>query len=104
MVRARGMSQSSESTDPPPLHAIFLRVRPRSELISNDVAAPVVSRHSRPKCVVLKGGFDQTSARSAGGSHPSSRSRRCLIETTLQYNAFWPRVAGYNRRSDIVRD
>src|SRR5450759_3598335 len=72
MVRARGTLQSSESTDPSPLHARLLRVQPKSEIISNDVAAPVVSHHSLPKCVVLKGGFDQTSARSAGGSHLSS--------------------------------
>src|SRR5450756_888771 len=72
MVRARGTLQSSESTDPPPLHAIFLRVQPKSGIISNDVAEPVVSHHSLPKCAVLKGGFDQTTVRSAGENHLSA--------------------------------
>src|ERR1035437_155583 len=72
MVRARGTLQSSESTGPPPLHAIFLLVQPKSEIISNDVAELVVSHHSLPKCVVLKGGFDQTTGRSAGENHLSA--------------------------------
>src|SRR3990172_3423340 len=72
MVRAREKLQSNESTDLPPLHAIFLRVQSKSEIISNDVAEPVVSHHSRPECVVLKGGFDQTTVRSAGENHLSA--------------------------------
>src|ERR1019366_5810191 len=72
MVRARGTLQSSGSTGPPPLPVIFLLVQLKSEIISNDVAELVVSHHSLPKCVVLKGGFDQTTVRSAGENHLSA--------------------------------
>src|SRR5450759_1903510 len=85
MVRARGTLQSSESTDPSPLHAIFLRVQPKSEIISNDVAEPVVSHHSLPKCVVLKSGFDQTTVRSAGENRLSA-SVPTLTPFDFQYN------------------
>src|SRR5450759_753887 len=82
MVRAQGSLQSSESTDPPPLHAIFLRVQPKLEIISSDVAEPVVSHHSLPKCVVLKSGFDQTTVRSAGENHLSASG------STLELSGF----------------
>src|SRR5450756_2940440 len=82
MVRAQGSLQSSESTDPPPLHAIFLRVQPKSEIISSDVAGPVVSHHSLPKCVVLMSGFDQTTVRSAGENHLSASG------STLELSGF----------------
>src|SRR5450759_424582 len=72
MVRAQGSLQSSESTDPPPLHAIFLRVQPKSEIISSDVAEPVLSHHFQPGCVVSMSGFDQTTGQSAGGTHLSA--------------------------------
>src|SRR5450759_4374799 len=63
MALARGTSQSSEPTGQPLLHAISLRVQPKSELLSNAAAVPVVSHHARPRCVGLKSGFDRTTVR-----------------------------------------
>src|ERR1035437_54281 len=70
MARARGTSQSNESTDSPPLHAIFLHVQLTSEPISNGVVEPVLSHHFQPEYVLLMSGFDQTTVRSAGANHP----------------------------------
>src|SRR5450830_108933 len=63
MALARWTSQSSEPTGQPLLHAISLRVQPKSELLSNAAAVPVVSHHARPRCVGLKSGFDRTTVR-----------------------------------------
>src|ERR1035437_111914 len=70
MARARGTSQSNESTDSPPLHAIFLHVQLKSEPISNGVVEPVLSHNFQPEYVLLMSGFDQTTVRSAGANHP----------------------------------
>src|ERR1019366_6477544 len=63
MALARGTSQSSEPTGQPLLHAISLRVQPKSEIILNAAVVPVVSHHARPRCVGLKSGFDRTTVR-----------------------------------------
>src|SRR5450756_61647 len=63
MALARGTSRSSEPTGQPLLHAISLRVQPKSEIILNAAVVPVVSHHARPRCVGLKSGFDRTTVR-----------------------------------------
>src|ERR1039457_2988413 len=82
MAHARGMLQSNESTDPLPLHAIFLLVLLKSELASNEVAEPVESRHSLPKYVLLKGDFGQTAGRFVGENHLSA------LDPTLALSGF----------------
>jgi hypothetical protein len=57
-----------------PMHAISLRAQPKSALISNGSAPPVVSHPSLPECLVSLSDGDQITARSAGGSPLSSSS------------------------------
>ena len=52
--------------------ARYFHAQTKSARISNDFAEPVLSRRSLSKYALLKGGFDQTTVRSAGGSHLSS--------------------------------
>src|SRR5450759_2819373 len=85
MVRVQGTLQSSEPTGPLPLHAIFLRAQPKSELFSNAAAEPDVSRHSLPKCLGLKSGFDRTTGRSAEENRLSA-SVPTLTPFDFQYN------------------
>src|SRR5450759_3121386 len=85
MAHARGTLQSSEPTGPLPLHAIFLRVQPKSELLSNAAAVPVLSHHSLPKCLGLKSGFDRTTGRSAEENRLSA-SVPTLTPFDFQYN------------------
>ena len=47
----------------------------RQQFLQGDTdvfAQPVVSHHSLPRCVVLMGGVDQTTVRSAGENHLSA--------------------------------
>src|ERR1039457_2981675 len=85
MVRVQGTLQSSEPTGPLPLHAIFLRAQPKSELFSNAAAEPDVSHHSLPKCLGLKSGFDRTTGRSAEENRLSA-SVPTLTPFDFQYN------------------
>src|ERR1039457_3244161 len=85
MVRVQGTLQSSEPTGPLPLHAIFLRAQPKSELFSNAAAEPDVSHHSLPKCLGLKSGFDRTTGRSAEENRLSA-SVPTLTTFDFQYN------------------
>src|SRR5450631_1775110 len=85
MVRVQGTLQSSEPTGPLPLHAIFLRAQPKSELFSNAAAEPDVSHHSLPKCLGLKSGFDRTTGRSAEENRLSA-SVSTLTPFDFQYN------------------
>src|SRR5450759_1778059 len=85
MVRVQGTLQSSEPTCPLPLHAIFLRAQPKSELFSDAAAEPDVSHHSLPKCLGLKSGFDRTTGRSAEENRLSA-SVPTLTPFDFQYN------------------
>src|SRR5450756_944573 len=85
MVRVQGTLQSSEPTGPLPLHAIFLRAQPKSELFSNAAAVPVLSHHSLPKCLGLKSGFDRITGRSAEENRLSA-SVPTLTPFDFQYN------------------
>src|SRR3990172_3750906 len=72
MVRAQVVPPLNESTDPQLQNEIFLLAQLKSALISNGDAAPDVSHLSLPVSVVSMSGFDQTTARYAGGTHLSA--------------------------------
>src|SRR5450759_655649 len=72
MVRAQVAPPLNESTDPLPQNEIFLLAQLKSALISNGNVARGVSHRSLPVSLESMSGFDQTTARYAGGTHPSA--------------------------------